>query len=157
MSASVPRLVKRVSTLMRQPWTRKRLVVEAAWDLAVARLSVVRRGQFVAIDRLADRVVDLPESNDDAPMTVRDIGWAVEAGARTLPWNTLCLTQAIAAGRMLARRDIPSLLHVGLDRDDRDGLRAHAWVTAGRKIVVGGAEVGQFARLTAYAPRRASG
>ena len=122
--------------------------------MALARASVRRRGQFGALDHYATRLRDGADEAFVPPPTVRDIGWAVEAAARTLPWNTLCLTQAVAATRMLSRRGVDWVLHVGLDRDEGE-LIAHAWVTSGTKVVVGGAGVARFARLVAYAPRGA--
>jgi hypothetical protein len=140
----------RAKTLLRQPWARQRLIGEATRELLVARLSIRRRGQFGALDALGLRTTDLQEAAVGGD--VGDVGWSVAAAARTLPWNTECLTQAIAAARMLARRQVPWRIHIGLGRDD-DGLIGHAWVTSGRKTVVGGGSVTEYARLVAYAPR----
>lgn len=155
MSAPLPRFGARVVTLVRQPWVRKKLVVEAALALAQARASVRRRGQYRALEKIGSRV----DRDGDPPSSLipitKEIGWAVTAASQSLPWNTLCLTQALAASRMLSRRGAPWLLHIGLDRDDDSELIAHAWVTAGGRVVVGGSEVGRFSRLVAYGPRLA--
>jgi len=151
MTGSSRRPLARVATLARQPWSRKKLTAEAIWELAKARLAVRRRGQYGALDRFAARSADVVTPMPDSPLS-RDIGWAIHAASSTLPWNTLCLTQAIAAARMLSRRDRPWVIHVGLARDEEE-LIAHAWVTCGQRVVVGGAEVNRYARLVSYAPK----
>ena len=56
--------------------------------------------------------------------------------ARNVPWNAVCLPQAMAAKAMLARRGQGSSLHLGTAMAE-DGLAAHAWLVAGDEIVVG--------------------
>ena len=146
--------MSRVTTFFRQPLKRQRFALEAAWDLAAARLSVRRRGQYGALDAIGDRTDETGEF-DAAELRplLRDVSWSIEATAKTMPWNTLCLTQAIATARMLRARGIPWQIHVGLARDDAKELIAHAWLTCGDRVVVGGSEVGRYARLVSYGSR----
>jgi len=146
-------LRQRVANLFRQSRTRQRLVVEAVIALAFARISVQRHGQYGAIGLIGERVVTVEDDQRESAPVTKDLGWAVEAAAKSVPWNSLCLTQAIAVARMLNDRELPWVLHVGLDHDDANALLAHAWVTSGRRVVVGGAGISAFTRLTAYAPR----
>ena len=66
------------------------------------------------------------------------IGWAVRTMARRTPWNSNCLAQAIAAKRMLRRRRIACTLYLGLAKDAKDELAAHAWLRCGNRILTGG-------------------
>src|SRR5689334_8792709 len=111
--------MSRVATLLRQPRARRRLVPEAMVAMARARWSVRRRGQYGALDSIGVRAAPMSSFNaNDVRPLLRDIGWSIEASAKTLPFDTLCLTQAIAAARMLTTRGLPWEIHVGLARGD---------------------------------------
>jgi hypothetical protein len=75
---------------------------------------------------------------------------AVTVAARNVPWNAVCLPQAMAAKAMLARRGQGSALHLGASRDDGGGLTAHAWLEVGGEIVVGETGVADMAPLTRF-------
>ena len=66
---------------------------------------------------------------------------AVTTAARKVPWNAVCLPRAMAAKAMLARRGCPSSLHLGASLNSQHALVAHAWLTVGDTVVVGGAGV----------------
>ena len=74
------------------------------------------------------------ESSADGPAA--GVGRAVERVARMLPWRPRCLPQAIATRRMLNRRRIPNLGHLGVV--GTAPLETHAWVTVGGAVVQGG-------------------
>lgn len=76
----------------------------------------------------------------------RAVGDAVTVAARHVPWNAVCLPQAIAAKAMLARRGQASVVHFGAARSGGE-LTAHAWLTAGDEIVVGEAGIADVAPL----------
>jgi hypothetical protein len=76
------------------------------------------------------------------------VGRAVAAAAARLPWLPTCLPQALAAQRMLRRRDIPAQLHLGVTSVADPS--AHAWVTVDGKPVVGGRGVERYVPLAAF-------
>jgi hypothetical protein len=71
----------------------------------------------------------------------RLISWAISAAAAHLPWNSSCLVQALAAQRMLQRRGIPGVLHLGAALGSAETARvrlaAHAWVKSGGEFIIG--------------------
>lgn len=83
----------------------------------------------------------------------RQVSWAVQAVGRYLPQRVVCLPQAMAALRMLARRGVPTTLYLGVKPDETNaaGMEAHAWLRAGNFTVTGKASrqghvvVGMFA------------
>ncbi|QVL50026.1 MAG: lasso peptide biosynthesis B2 protein [Thiocapsa sp.] len=91
------------------------------------------------------------------------IGRAVRLAARYTPWVSNCFPQAIAARVLLGLYGLPYTLYFGLMRDPGNpaGMKAHAWVAAGRVRVTGGHSFGQFTvvgcfvspRLTAVSMR----
>ena len=89
--------------------------------------------------------VATPESVADAAR----VRWAVDTAARVLPWKPVCLPQAIAATLMLNRRDIASILYLGVD--PTRALDAHAWVRVGEVTVTGGPVDQRFAVVSTFA------
>jgi hypothetical protein len=82
----------------------------------------------VEIDQLT------PEQRVDIA-SARRIGFIIGRMASLLPWHPSCLRQALAARWLLNRRDIPSVLHLGIA--DVASMDAHAWVTVSGYFVVG--------------------
>ena len=65
------------------------------------------------------------------------IVWAVEAVSRQIPAIGTCLTQALAAHVLLARRGVQSDLRIGVMRDGSGKFIAHAWLEKDGRILIG--------------------
>jgi Transglutaminase-like superfamily len=100
---------------------------------------------FGALQRLAERA----GKKSGAPHPVQRLIWAVKAASRRIPGAT-CLTQALAAQVLLARSGHDSSIHFGVAKDDQRGFEAHAWLTAGGQILIGGSEADRYAALAAW-------
>ena len=87
------------------------------------------------------------------------IGRVVRLAARYTPWESNCFPQAVAARLLLGLYRIPYVLYFGLARDaESGGMKAHAWVAAGRIRVTGGASFRQFTVVGCFvAPQLAAG
>jgi len=144
-------------------WRHRHLLAETAVALLGANLRVRTRRGADLVAALGDTAqettqppspAELPSSTP--PLSVpqmtaaRDIGWAVELLAVRGPLRTACLGQALAAQALLRRRQIPSVLTVGLGRGSDGKLRAHAWLRAGDRTVVGGRGREDFAPLAEF-------
>ena len=70
---------------------------------------------------------------------------AIETVSRFIPAAT-CLTQALAAQLLLEREGIPGTLHIGVAIAE-DNLKAHAWLEAEGKILIGIRGTQHFATL----------
>lgn len=153
-----------VAAWRRAPPARRRLALEAVLALLHARAVTLLPPRLYARHlgaALAGGPQDLPRDlPEGAERQAREIGRMVERVAAALPLLRLvCLQQAIAARRMLARRGIPSVLHLGMVRDPearaaaRAGPRrgpgagdaAHAWLRCGAVAVTGGEDVARYA------------
>jgi hypothetical protein len=75
------------------------------------------------------------------------IAWAVETASRHTPGLKTCLTQALAAHVLLARRGYPALLRLGVAKGEREQFQAHAWVESEGKIMIGGSELERYTPL----------
>ena len=123
---------------------RRRLIVEAAINLAAAALLVVI-GPF----RRAIRFGSVPLSRQDG--SVADCVWAVEAVARRLPWRSVCIDRGMALQRMVRRRGHDARLHYGIGKDaSEEDLQAHVWVTLEGEALIGGTAAQGFAPVAVY-------
>ena len=64
--------------------------------------------------------------------------WAVRTAARAIPAVSTCLTNALAAHVLLARRGYVSNLRIGVTRDEKGEFTAHAWLEQEGAILIGG-------------------
>lgn len=136
--------------LARSPAGDRRRALEAAAQLTRASLELrlVRSGRAA---RLLGRIQSGHAGEPAGGELLREaeaVGRAVTGVARRLPWHPTCLRQALAAQRMLRRRSIPSLVHLGVTSATLG--EAHAWVTVDGLPVVGRAGVERFVPLAAF-------
>lgn len=75
--------------------------------------------------------------------------WAIRAASRYIPRAT-CLTQALAAQELLSRAGHPSRVEIGVAKNEDRKFAAHAWVTCGNRIVIGGPETTRYAPLLSW-------
>ena len=124
-----------VSRFLRRPRWQKFLLVESYLYLFIARVAV----RLLPFKVVAGWIGRQGESTEDEVTcgTPALIKWSISTARRYAFWNTLCLTQALAAKLMLNSRGLKSTLYLGTTRP-RDGkLVAHAWVRCGSLIVTG--------------------
>lgn len=108
-------------------------VLRAAIELGLARL---RLEQHCPTLKQADRQ-DLPLDRRKTALVDR-VTYVIPRVAARLPWRADCLVQALAAERWLASAGIATRLTIGVPRVKRPDFEAHAWLTAGDKVVTGG-------------------
>lgn len=129
------RLWDSVSRFLRRPRWQKFLLLESYIFLFGARVLVVAL-PFKYVSRLVGVKGESPSEKlaSELPLQVR---WSVTTASRYAFWNTLCLTQALAAKFMLNRRGLKSTLYLGTTRPSEGQFVAHAWVRCGDLIVTG--------------------
>lgn len=140
------RLRRKLGRFLDMTASERLLLLEAALFLALARLVILA----VPFRRVAPWLQRAPHSADYDAGTVLEVRQAVTVAARNVPWNAVCLPQAMAAKAMLARRGQGSALHLGAGKADGGGLMAHAWLVAGSEIVVGEAGIAGMAPLARF-------
>ena len=139
-------MLRRKLSLFLQMTARQRLlVVEAALFLGLSRLLLIA----LPFGRIAPWLQRVPDSRPGDTATVLAVRQAVTVAARNVPWNAVCLPQAMAAKAMLARRGQGSALHLGAARAG-SGLTAHAWLVAGGEVVIGEAGIAEVAPLARF-------
>jgi hypothetical protein len=135
-------LVKLHRQWRRDPW----LLLEGFFWLGLARFTSVSVPFRWTIRLLGFKPVNDDAGNrtiyDTASLTsARRISRALRRAAANTPWESNCLTQALAGAGMLRLRQIAATLAMGVIRNSArsGGLEAHAWLTCGGITLTGGA------------------
>jgi len=87
------------------------------------------------------------------PLSAEQIAWAVGVASRYVPAAN-CLTQALAATRMLERAGYDASLQIGVSRSESGPLDAHAWVDCEGRTVIGMSD--ELERFVPLAPAMSS-
>ncbi|MEA2431643.1 MAG: hypothetical protein QOI19_2116 [Thermoleophilaceae bacterium] len=135
---------------LRLPADERRLLIEAALALTRASLELRVLPSSRVVGLLgAHRGVESDGAVGSAERGEAElVGRMVSRVASRLPWAPSCLRQALAAQRMLRRRQIDSSLHLGVTGPHE--ATAHAWVTVGGQPIVGGAGLDRYVPLAAF-------
>ncbi len=136
--------------------------LEAWLVLLIARLAIILFPYRWWHSRLAGIGADTPAVDDidlDEVRRAIAIGRLVRRTARRVPFNALCLPQAIAARLMLRRRGIKTQIYYGArSGDERRPVRLHAWLMLGEHCLTGDDQRRAFQRFEPSPPaRRANG
>ena len=134
----IPERVHRFLALNRE---ERRLFLEAWLRLGLMR-AAIRIGSLkrltTSLDQHAARSDPLPPLPPAKRRLAVQISRAVIRAAAHTPWESACLAQALAAQRMLRRRNIPGALYLGIIKGDATRpMRAHAWVRCGDLFITG--------------------
>ena len=135
--------------LARLGWTDRALLVEAMVVLTFASIAI----KVLPFRRVvgAAAAFGIPERDGAPPdLLIRKIVWWVNSAAKRVPWRAVCFQRGLAVHVMLRRRGIASFLHYGVAQSD--SLKAHVWVSAAGRDVIGGEEAAGFTRLATYPP-----
>ena len=134
---------------------RKRLLWEALAALAIARLAMACLPFRRIAAWLGTPGAESPATATAGEMrTAQEIGWAVGALARRVPWDGRCLAQALAATGMLRRRGLEGTVSFGARRGESAGFDVHAWLRLGSRMVTGGPGHERFQTFTTFARGR---
>jgi hypothetical protein len=133
-----------VRKFLRLPSSEQRLLITALFLVGGVRsgLSLL---PFATVRRITARMMR-GRTRRGEEMPLARIVWSVEVTSRYVPRAT-CLTQAIAAQTLLARRGYRSQLRIGVARDRDGSFIAHAWVEHEGRIVLGQREGQEFTPL----------
>ena len=152
---SIRRLARRFGQIDSR---RRALLAEAVVCLLAARLALIlipfprlarHLGTFVPPSDARALQARTARSQDQARLA-EEIGWAVTRSARYVPFNAVCLPQAMAARVMLERRGVASVMHFGAAKGKEKPLDAHAWLDAAG-VEVTGYPVGEgFAEIACF-------
>jgi hypothetical protein len=113
------------------------LILRSAIVLALTRISLsVCRFQTI-LAWLCQLSTSRGENLRPVGNTIDRITWAVEWASSCVPGAQHCLTQALTAKYLLARRGVPTELRIGVAKSPGGSLKAHAWLESRGAAVFG--------------------
>ena len=145
-----------IASFRRAPGRRKALALEAAGELARARLITLLPARIYTRDFGTLNAAPDAAAVVACPEVASEIGRMVATVARAMPFRALCLQQAVAARRMLRRRDVPATVYLGVSRAAAGratpgrGTAAHAWVEVGSQVINGDGNLGDYAVVARF-------
>ena len=122
------------------------LIPEAFYQLLMARIkvSVLKSHQYLPqVQNKKATVVSI--ENFEKVQTITTV---INGLSLRTPWSSTCLVKVIAAHKMLCKRKIPHVLHFGVQMNSSKKIKAHAWLSTGNKILVGGENAAGFKELS---------
>ena len=139
--------MSRILKFVRLSSIEQRVLVKSAFLLVAVRLGLFIF-PFRALLNLLERAKsESREESNVSGMTSDRIAWAVVVASRYIPF-TKCLTQALVAQILFAQYGYAAHLRIGVKKDGRKRLKAHAWVESQGRIVVGDLKnISQFSLL----------
>ncbi|MBD1378841.1 lasso peptide biosynthesis B2 protein [Metabacillus arenae] len=131
------------------------LFIEAFVLLGWARILKAKPFLEVA-PKLGMKMEETSISNRSNREVIVNIASAVNAMSRHTFWESMCLVKAIAAMKMLERRQIESTLYLGTAKDENGKLIAHAWLRSGPYFLTGSEEMKKFTVVAMFAKKMSS-
>lgn len=147
--------MEKVKRFIRLDSGLKKLLIEAFLFLGWAR--IIKARPFSKTISLLGTPMEETPVNSNSSQTVQLISECIHIMSRYTFWESQCLVKAIAAMKMLERRNIASTLYLGTGKDGEGKLIAHAWLRCGNKYVTGEEGRERFTAISSFAKKIESG
>jgi len=134
-------MFEKVAKFAKLTGPRKRLFLEAFVTLGIMRAAIltVSFRRLTQTLRHSNGEIAAEILSDEQLHMAKEIRKAIGMAAGHTLWESACLAQALTAQRMLQRRGIPGVFHLGVmrDKDAKEKIKAHAWSKCGDTVVTG--------------------
>jgi hypothetical protein len=144
-------LVRKSKSFVRVKWRDKILFFQAFFLSGISRIAIL----FIPF-RVVKRFLGTPKKDSSYEIKIEEyrrvkrIAWAVNQASKYTPWESKCLVKAITAQRMLKRYKIYSTIYLGVNKDEKNNMEAHAWLRSGSVFVTGGYEKDDFKEVAKF-------
>ncbi|MFC0560084.1 lasso peptide biosynthesis B2 protein [Halalkalibacter alkalisediminis] len=145
------RVIRKVKAFLNIDREMKGMLVEAYLYLGWARFLKLLPFSKV-VPSLGTKMVETSHTPnlEDKP-TLRKVSNAVHMMSNYTFWESQCLVKAIAAMKMLEKRNINSTLYLGTGKDDKGQFVAHAWLRSGPFYITGAEGMERFTVIAKFA------
>ncbi len=130
------------------------LMLEACLCLILARLMLLfwhfKRIAAWMGEPLSAQYLAQEGSAEKASPSSKRVGAVINRASRRLPFHCTCFVKALAANMMLRRRKMNGTIYLGLKKDVKKNLLAHAWISCGDAILTGGECSSEFTVVAAF-------
>ncbi len=125
--------IERFGQLARLTSRERRVLLHAWWLFLLVGLAL----RLLPATRLLPRGPVTGTARPSLPL--ERIGWLVRVAGRYAPRRATCLEEALVLARMLRGEGVDATVRFGVARDER-GLRGHAWLECGGRVIFGSSE-----------------
>lgn len=143
--------MRKVKILLSLNIKTKLLLFETYIYLGYARILKVKRFSKVAPSLGETMEETSPGPNLNDRRVLGEISQAIQIMSKYTFWESECLVKAIAAMKMLEKRNIESTLYLGMAKDESGGLIAHAWLRSGPFYISGMEGMERFTVVSKFA------
>ncbi|MBY0061817.1 MULTISPECIES: lasso peptide biosynthesis B2 protein [Priestia] len=146
-------LIKKLRTFLSFDWKTKSLLLESYLYLGWSRyLKSVPFSKVAPTlgNHMEETAFTLNSSNKEV---LASVSQAIHTMSRYTFWESQCLVKAIAAMKMLEKRQIESTLYLGTAREKTGELVAHAWLRSGPFYITGSEVMERFTVVSKFAKR----
>ena len=124
------------------------LILEALVGLFIFRLKVSYQPSRKWMPKAT---AESAEKTNDKKMGTALLVVKVINGLETrTPWKSTCLVKALAAHSMLQKRQIVPKIHIGVAPNGNNSFEAHAWLSVGTEIILGGENLDGFQEISGF-------
>lgn len=147
----------KIKVLQQSSWPRRLAFAEAVIFLGVARLALLlfsfqRLLRFFGL-QIVPEIWDATAVSAPREPAIRQVAEAIRRCARHVPWQSLCLVQALAGRAMLARRGLAPNIWLGVAKEPQQAMEAHAWLVCDQQFVTGSDGYERFVPTACFSPR----
>ncbi|MFE7060533.1 lasso peptide biosynthesis B2 protein [Sutcliffiella sp. NPDC057660] len=144
--------MRKLKLLLEADWYTRRLLVESYLHLAWARY--LKSVPFATVapslgTNMCETTFERPPLGDQKVLAA--VSQAVHIMSKYTFWESQCLVKAMAAMKMLEKRNIESTLYLGTAKDENGKLIAHAWLRSGPFYITGAEVMNQFTVVGKFA------
>jgi len=145
-------LARKVRTFASIDSKSKLRFVQAYIYTGIARAFIL----FVPFNKLKKRMGNLKEESAkvvdiSSYRIAKNISWSVIQASRYTPWESKCLVQALTARRMMKERGVSTTLYLGVMKNEKNEMLAHAWIRCGSYYITGGSNRYGYAVVAKFA------
>ena len=129
----------------------RNLLFESYFYLAWARILKIKPFSKIS-PSLGEQMKETTfTTSEDNRKILSDVSNSIYRMSRYTFWESECLVKAIAAMKMLERRQIESTLYLGTAKDKSGKLVAHAWLRSGPYYITGKETMDRFTVVSKFA------
>ncbi|MCP1493993.1 hypothetical protein J2Y73_004024 [Peribacillus frigoritolerans] len=150
-------IAKKAQTFLRLNFKTKLLYIEAFLHLGRARYL-----KSISFSKVAPTLGEQMKESSYELITadkeiLANVSRAINIMSRYTIWESQCLVKAMAAMKMLEKREIDSTLYLGTAKDENGGLIAHAWLRSGPFYITGAEVMDRFTVVSKFSKKNGNG
>ncbi|WP_406946315.1 lasso peptide biosynthesis B2 protein [Halobacillus sp. SY10] len=145
------KLMRKLMTFLTLSMESKRLLLESFFYLGWARIQ--KRRPFSNLAPSLGKHMQETGVDDECTdrRIVAKVSQAIQIMSKYTFWESRCLVQALAAKKMLEKREVGNTLYFGTAKEDNGEMVAHAWLRSGPYIVTGAKGMERFTVVSTFA------